>query len=119
MDSIPGRAPRRGSSGIHKILIKGFELPLIVEDGKRIKNWTNGLRGRLRQEASKFQELVNQSIQQNMLFQPNDLSVSFPGLEETDHEWLNWDYFNQDAKISSNATDSLSGQNDDPLVSIF
>jgi hypothetical protein len=119
MISISSRAPRRGSSGIKKIVIKGFELPLIVEDGKRIKNWTTGLRTQLKQEASKFGELVKQSIQQNVLFHSNDFSVSFRELEETDNEWLNWNCLNRDESISNNSTDSLLGQNDDPLVFIF
>jgi hypothetical protein len=54
------KACRRGSAILTRILIAGYGTPLIVQDGKRIENWTSGVREQLIWRACKLrQELIS------------------------------------------------------------
>jgi hypothetical protein len=104
---------------IKTIKIKGFECPLIVEDGKRIKNWTNGLRERLREEAPNLPKIANPPVQQSPSLLSNDISESFPETEESDNEWENWEWFSRDGEALVMESDSFLAMNDDSWVSEY
>jgi hypothetical protein len=119
MRHTPGRAPRRGSTAIKKIVITGFESPLIVENGKHIKNWTPGLRERLVQEAAKLANLAEQTIQQRILHSSNNTSGSFPEVEESVDQPLTWECSNRDGGTVDMETDPFIMMNEEPWVFTF
>jgi hypothetical protein len=119
MYRTPNRVPRRGSSVIKKIVIKGFESPLIVENGKHIKNWTEGLRERVMQEASNLTKVAKQSVQQSLSLASNAFSEAFPEIEESDNQLATWEWFSRDGETSNMETDTFIEMNDDSWLSRF
>jgi hypothetical protein len=119
MHRTPSRTSGRGSSVIRKIVIKGFEPPLIVENGKYIKNWTDGLRDRLRQEALKLAKLAKQSVQQSLSVPSSNISGTFLEVQESENQWLNWEWSRQDGETPNMQTDNFFAMNDEPWFSVF
>jgi hypothetical protein len=92
--------PLRGTFVIRKIIIEGFSSPLIVEDGKHIKDWKPGFRDRLRKESLNLEKLAKHMATQRKSVSPVDISrlssvVDDAHTELEGLEWLNVDEENE------------------------
>jgi hypothetical protein len=81
-------------------MIEGFSSPLIVADGKHIKDWKPVFRDRLRKESLNLEKLAKDMAAQRKSVSPVDISRLSPVVDNAHTEldgleWLNVDEENE------------------------
>jgi hypothetical protein len=76
----------RGNAILKRIVIAGFSPSLTIENGKKIQNWTDGLREKLILDAYKLREVANLHTSTRQPVLPNEKTDPSVSAHEMTHD---------------------------------
>jgi hypothetical protein len=113
MKKVRSSARQRGTDVIKTIAIAGFWPPIIVEKGKLVKDWKDGVRIRLTKESRALEKLAKHMDAQKKSVSSIDIPLSPPGNDDGSNEFDPCEWLIPDEEESYMAAHGFMSFNDE------